>query len=161
MQPKYLALLQTLHRYDIRFIVVGGVAAILEGAPITTLDVDIVFEKEAENIQRLANALASIHARYRDPAGRHIEPTADRLSRYRVNLLQTDFGPLDILESIGHKLTYTDLTEHTHQRTLADLQIRVLDLAKLIEVKEIANREKDRAVLPVLRRTLEMRQSHD
>jgi hypothetical protein len=40
---------------------------------------------------------------------------------------------------------------------VAELQVRSLTLSKLIELKEMADRDKDRAMLPVLRRTLEMR----
>lgn len=35
--------------------------------------------------------------------------------------------------------------------------VRVLELAAVIETKEQANRDKDRAVLPVLRQTLAMK----
>ena len=40
---------------------------------------------------------------------------------------------------------------------LAGLRVRVLSLDRVIATKEHAGREKDRAVLPVLRRTLEMK----
>jgi hypothetical protein len=49
----FLAAIRTLTEYAVDFIVVGGVAAVLEGAPISTFDLDIVHFREVENVQRL------------------------------------------------------------------------------------------------------------
>ncbi|MCP3962385.1 MAG: hypothetical protein GY719_31465 [bacterium] len=155
-KPRYFQLLQLLSSHDVDFIVVGGVAAILEGAPITTLDLDIVYERSGENLERLMEVLRTVKASYRDPAGRHIVPTVDRLATNRMNLLKTDLGPLDVIASISGA-DYEDLLESTRTRQVAELRLQVLELAKVIETKELANRDKDRAVLPVLRKTLELK----
>lgn len=159
MRPRFLELLRLLAHQEIDFIVVGGVAAILEGVPITTLDLYILYDREPQNLKRLLTALQAVHARYRDPAGRHIEPTIERLATLRQNLLQTDLGPLDVLSEIGAHSTYQNLLPYTRVREVADLQIRVLELAQVIETKEQAGRDKDLAMLPVLRRTLELRRN--
>jgi len=138
-------------------LVVGGVAAQLEGAPILTLDLDILFDKSPENFSRLLGALGELKARYRDPAGRHIEPDLGKLETHRMHLLLTDLGALDLLGSIGNGLTYQDLAGRTVTYELGQDRVRVLELAAVIEMKKYANREKDRAVLPVLQRTLEMK----
>jgi hypothetical protein len=39
---RFLEILKVLSRHQVEFILVGGVAAILEGAPVSTLDLDIV-----------------------------------------------------------------------------------------------------------------------
>ncbi len=62
-----------------------------------------------------------------------------------------------MLSTIGAGLTYQDLVGRTHAYELGDLEVRVLELAAVIETKEQANRDKDRAVLPVLRQTLAMK----
>jgi hypothetical protein len=87
--PKLLDLLRVLSEHCVDFIVVGGVAAIVEGAPITTLDLDIVCERSDENLQRLVDALDSINARYRDPAGRHIVADLRRISSTHTSLLRS------------------------------------------------------------------------
>lgn len=156
-RPRYLELLRVLSQHQVDFIVVGGVAAILEGAPISTLDLDVVYDRSSENLGRLAVALEAVHARYRDPAGRRIVPNIERLASFKLSLLLTDLGPLDVLATIGDGLAYPDLLAFSKPRDIHELAIRVLDLGKLIELKEHANRDKDRAVLPVLRRTLELR----
>ncbi|HEX3528028.1 MAG TPA: hypothetical protein VH988_13270 [Thermoanaerobaculia bacterium] len=154
---KFLGLLRVLLRHGVDFFVVGGVAAQLEGAPILTLDLDILFDKAPENLSRLLSALHELKARYRDPAGRHIEPDIDKLKTHRMHLLLTELGALDLLGSIGNGLTYQDLAGRTVVYALGQERVHVLELAAVIEMKRFANRDKDRAVLPVLQRTLEMK----
>lgn len=151
---RFLGLIRALLRHKVDFIVVGGVAALLEGAPIVTLDLDVLFDRAPENVVRLLAALQDLHARYRDPAGRHIEPDVEKLATLRMHLLRTDLGPLDVLGVIGSGLTYQDLLGRTLEHDLQGTRVRVLDLAAVIETKEQANRDKDRAALPVLRQTL-------
>lgn len=159
MVANYLRLLETLADHGVDFIVVGGVAAVLEGAPITTLDLDVVHSGDAANLGRLERCLKAIGARYRDPAGRRMEPTPERLATLKTHLLLTDLGPLDIMTEIGAGSTYGDLLPASHAREVAGFRVMVLGLARVIETKEQANRDKDRAMLPVLRSTLKLRSS--
>jgi hypothetical protein len=69
------ALIQALLAANIEFIVVGGAAAVLHGAPITTQDLDIVHRRTAENVQRLSQLLAELDARFR---GRDLRPKYSR-----------------------------------------------------------------------------------
>jgi hypothetical protein len=154
---RFLGLLRALLRHGVDFVVVGGVAAQLEGAPILTFDLDVLYDKNPENLDRLLTALRELKARYRDPAGRHIEPDAEKLATLRLHLLLTELGALDVLGSIGNGLTYQDLLGRTLSYQLGESEVRVLELAAVIETKEQANRDKDRAALPVLRQTLAMK----
>lgn len=154
---RFLGLLRVLLHHGVDFLVVGGVAAQLEGAPILTLDLDVLYDKAPENLDRLLVALQEIKAHYRDPAGRHIEPDRGKLETMRMHLLLTDLGALDVLAAIGAGLTYQDLLGRTVSYDLAGAQVRVLELAAVILTKEQADRDKDRAVLPVLRQTLAMK----
>ena len=154
---RFLEQLRILVRHDVDFIVVGGVAAVFEGAPIVTLDLDIVYHPADQNISRLAAALKEINAVYNDPAGRTIVPDITKLATINVHLLVTDLGGLDILRSIAKELEYEDLLDRSSEYELAGMRLRVLSLEAIIESKEYADREKDRAVLPILRRTLELK----
>lgn len=155
MRPRYLELLTALSAHRVSFIVVGGVAAILEGAPVTTLDLDILLDAAPANLARLQACLEEVDAHYRDPAGRDLRPTSERLETLRLHRLLTAFGPLDVLTEVGSGSRYEDLLRRTHLRSVGSLQVRVLDLEALIETKKQAGRDKDRAVLPILVRTLE------
>ena len=117
----------------------------------------MLYDKTPENLGRVLAALRELRARYRDPAGRHIEPDMAKLETLRTHLLLTDLGALDVLNAIGNSLTYRDLVGRTVEYELGELRVRVLELAAVIETKEQANREKDRAVMPVLRQTLKMK----
>lgn len=157
MSVKYLELLETLSAHGVDFIVVGGVAAVLEGAPVSTLDLDILYDTRPDNLERLLAALRALGARFRDPAGRDLRPDLERLRTLRMGLLHTDLGPLDILARIGEDEAFGDLLEASVECRVGNLRLHVLGLAKLIEIKETTGRDKDRAILPVLRRTLELR----
>lgn len=154
---RFLDILQVLIRHSVEFIVVGGVAAIVEGAPVSTFDLDIVARPTEENRERILAALDELNARYLDPAGRHILPDRTKLETLRLHRLLTDFGTLDVMDRIGHGSSYEDLLEHTSLREVSGMAVRILGLEMIIRSKEEANREKDRAALPVLRRTLQLK----
>jgi len=155
VKPDFFELFRALNSAEVEHVVVGGVAAILEGAPIATLDLDIVYRPDRDNLQRLVTLLDKLEARYRDPARREIRPTVDRLENNEVNLLNTNLGPLDAMQRIGASWSWDDVVERSHVVQVGGLEVRVLDLASIIESKLVADRDKDRAMLPVLRRTLE------
>lgn len=154
MKPDFFELFRALDGAEVEHVVVGGVAAILEGAPIATLDLDIVYRPDRDNLHRFVTLLEKLEAHYRDPAGREIQPTIDRLENNEVNLLETNLGPLDAMQRIGANWSWDDVVERSHVVKVGGLEVRVLDLASIIESKLVADRDKDRAMLPVLRRTL-------
>src|SRR6185436_942246 len=156
--PEFTEILKVLSRHEVEYILVGGLAAIVQGAPVFTLDLDIVFLKTAENLPRLLASLQEIDARYVDPAGRHIVHDADKLASFRMHQLVTSLGPLDVMETIGDGMSYADLVNNTQVSEVAGVNVRVLRLETIILSKEQANRDKDRATLHVLRQTLRMKQ---
>ena len=59
-------LLETLATSDVELIVVGLLAAVAQGAPVTTHDLDIVHRRTPENIAKLLDVLVNkLDARYR------------------------------------------------------------------------------------------------
>jgi predicted nucleotidyltransferase len=145
-----------LRDHGVEFIVVGGIAAVLEGVALNTFDLDLVHSREPDNISCLLVALDSLSATYRAQPERALKPNASHLSSPGHQLLMTRYGPLDVLGSIGHSRTYQDLLPHAHQIEVAEgLRVLVLNLETLIAVKEEVAGEKDLAVLPIMRRTLE------
>jgi len=146
--------IECLCAHDVAFIVVGGVAAVLNGAPISTFDLDIVHERTPENVTRLMVALAALDARYRDPAGRVLRPRADAIAGDGHHLLLTNCGPLDVLGRIGDGEGFEALQVETRLHRLGERDVPVLNLSGLIRTKKAAGRAKDLAVLPILMRTL-------
>jgi len=148
------ALLEGLVDAGIEFILVGGLAAVAQGAPITTMDVDIVHRQTAENIAKLLDFLKSIDAYHRRLDDKVIEPTAEHISGRGHALFTTRFGPLDILAIIEEGQSYEDLIDYTVEIEFRGHTVRVLDLEMLVRLKKSAKDPKDNERLPVLEETL-------
>jgi hypothetical protein len=158
-RPNFAAILQALLGHKVEFIVVGGVGAVLQGAPITTFDLDIVHSTGPANVERLLAALDSLDACYRMHLDGRIKPQASHLASTGHQLLMTRHGPLDLSGAIGHGHPYSELIQKTIAVQIGEgVTVPVLELATLISVKEETAGEKDRAVLPILRQTLRERQ---
>lgn len=153
-ETSFVEILRRLETSKAQFIVVGGVAAALNGAPVQTYDVDLVYSRNPDNIQRLLSVLESLDTVFRLQPERRLRPAASHLAASgRLNLL-TRSGPLD-LATIGKNLGYEDLLPHSSEMDIgAGIRIRVLNLEMLIALKEQLANEKDIAVLPILRQTL-------
>ncbi len=152
--PRFKDALEIFARYDVELIVVGGVAAVLGGAPVATFDLDVVHARNAANLERLRAALDGMDARYRDPAGRPLRPDTPALAGPGHHLLMTRCGPVDLLGAVGRGRSYEDLLPDAPAIELGGLSVRVLGLAALIRTKEETGRDKDRAVLGLLRKAL-------
>ncbi len=154
---RFVDILERFAAHGVEFIVVGMTAGILGGAPVTTLDVDVVHRRTAENVDRLLAALGELQAEYRhDP--RKLTPKASHLIGPGHQLLTTIHGDLDCLGTIDGGKAYDDLLGTTREIVLSSgAAIRILDLPALIEIKRRAGRPKDLAVLPLLEATLDER----
>lgn len=151
----FAAILEVLSRHDVKFIVVGGVAAALHGSPSSTFDLDIVHARDDANVRRLLGALEELDAVYRMQPERRLRPNLSHLSARGHNLLPTKFGALDILGTIGRANSYDELSTHVNEFRLTEhLTIAVMDLTTQIAVKREVNGPKDRAQIPILEELL-------
>jgi len=147
-------LLERLHDAGVEFVLVGGLAAVSQGAPVTTFDVDIVHRIDGENVSRLLTLLASLNARHRGQGDRVLAPTEADLTAGGHCLLITDLGPLDVLGTIEGGRRYEDLLEETVEVPFRARTIRVLRLELLVELKRQSSLPEDRERLTVLEATL-------
>ncbi len=151
-------LLQALTSHGVRFVLVGGFAAVIHGSPYVTFDLDITPEDSQRNLERLSRCLSDIHARIYtevEPEGLPFAQDAASLAAVRLWNLITDFGRLDIVfEPTGTK-GFKDLTQDAVRIKIEGADIDVASLADVVRSKESAGRDRDRLVLPVLRRMLE------
>lgn len=143
-KPDFLAILQTLVAHCVDFLVVGGVCAVLHGAPIATFDLDLVHSRHPDNIQRLS-ALEALEAHYRTL--KDLKPDASHLSSAGHQLLLTCFGLLDILGEIGNGRGYGELLRDSVEMNVEpETAIRLLSLEALIRIKEETARDKNNVV---------------
>jgi hypothetical protein len=152
-------LVATLRRFtesSVQFIVVGGVAAVLHGAPVQTFDLDLVYSREPANIDRILSVLEDLEAVFRIQPERRLRPGGSHLAAGRHLNLVTRFGPLDLLATIGQDAGFPELLPYSEEMDVGPgVRIRVLSLEMIVSTKEKVASEKDLAVLPILRRTLD------
>jgi hypothetical protein len=143
-------LLRRLVGAGVEFIVVGGAAAVLHGAPITTEDLDIVHRRTPENVSRLKNLLQELNAHVRELANRQLVPQESAFLGEGHVLLSTRLGPLDCLGALVDGRGFEELVSHSESFADEGSEFRVLDLSTLIDIKTKTGRAKDRLMLPVL-----------
>ncbi len=156
MSSTFTKTLELLIDGGVELVVVGMASAIAQGAPLTTMDLDIVHRRTPENVERLLKVLTAIDAVYRTDR-RGIPPGREALLGAGHQLLRTRVGIVDCLGTMalgGVDLGYEDLLARSISLRLDGREILVLSLEAYIEAKRGAGRPKDLAVLPTLEATL-------
>jgi len=142
-----------LVEHRVAFIIVGGMAAVLQGAPVHTIDLDIVYARTEENIECLMAALRELEATFRTDA-RRLVPNETHLRSAGHKLLQTRHGVLDVLGTIEENTGYDDLLPDIDLLDLGGFVVQVISLPRLVKIKRSLSRPKDRAMLIILEATL-------
>jgi hypothetical protein len=154
-EGRLFATLRTLVEGEVQFILVGGLAAVLHGASLTTFDVDVVYSTGAANVERILRCLESLDAGFRLQPDRRLKPDRSHITRRGHLNPITRLGALDLPGTIGEGLGYEELLPRSTEMDIGgDVVIRVPDLETIIATKEQVGDEKDLASLPILRRTL-------
>jgi hypothetical protein len=120
-------------------IVVGMAAAVIQGAPTMTWDLDVVHHRTPDNVERLLRVLDDIDAVARGDTCR-LRPNASHLMGPGHILLETRFGDFDCLGAIDGSRAYEDLLEGSVQLELDGRQLRVIGLGELLQIKKRAGR---------------------
>lgn len=145
-------LLRLLLDAEIEHVVVGGVAAIAWGASELTRDLDIVIPYSAERIAALLTALAPHRPKHATrPDLGVIRDSPDRLATFRMLLIDTDLGRLDVLPRCEPVGDYTRLCSRAASMQLDDGEHLIIALDDLIAVKDHVGRPKDVLVAAQLR----------
>jgi predicted nucleotidyltransferase len=144
-------LLVLLQDAGVSFVVIGGVAAISHGATTLTRDLDIAAPLTTDNLERLMAALRPYHPKHvtRPDLG-EIQDSIARLSEFRLLLIDTDLGRLDVLREVQPLGPFEQLMT-VEMELVPGRRFRVLSLEQLIEVKAFVGRPKDRVVEMELR----------
>jgi hypothetical protein len=147
-----------LDRHSVQYVLIGGLAAVLHGSPLPTLDADVCPSTDPENLERLAAALEELDARIRtsnDPGGVPFPRHASFLGGVELLNLVTRLGDLDLALKPAGTTGFAELAPNAVPMTIRGVTVRVAALEDVIRSKEAANRPKDRRSLPVLRQLLE------
>jgi hypothetical protein len=152
MAADLTTLLERLLEAEVEFVLVGGLAAVVQGAPVTTFDVDVVHRRTKENVDRLVAFLTKIGA----------PPLPPRRSAWLGpghSLFMTDLGPLDALGAIEGGADYDQLLPESLALPIAGRALHVLSLAKIVALKRASSDPKDKLRLQVLEAVLQRRRA--
>ena len=145
------ALLSTLDRSRVEYIVVGGAAAIAHGSARFTQDLDIVYSRSPENLDRLVAALRDLKPYLRGaPPGLPFTWDRETLSHGLNFTLETSLGPIDLFGEIPGGGTYADLVHSSVELRLFAGATKCLSLEQLIRAKRAAGRPRDLEALAEL-----------
>jgi hypothetical protein len=158
MDPNFREILPLLVRNNVRFILIGGGAAITHGLARTTYDVDVVYARDAENIRNLVAALKP-HQPYLRGAPPSLPFRWDEQTiQAGLNFtLTTTLGSLDTLGEVSGGGTYEQLLPFSEEVETFGITCRVVTLERLIQLKRAAGRPKDLEVIAELQALLEER----
>jgi hypothetical protein len=144
-------LLTALQNANVQFCVIGGVAAIAHGALTPTHDLDIAAPMTVDNLARLLTALAPHRPKHATrPDLGVITASAEELTRFRLLLLDTDLGRLDVLKHVEPIGEFEQLRS-SPMPIVGEQSVAVIDLDQLIEIKAHLRRPKDKIVEVELR----------
>jgi predicted nucleotidyltransferase len=144
-------LLRALYDNDVQFVIVGGVAATIHGSSRLTTDLDVVYGRSSENLQRIVDALAPLNPYLRGaPRGLPFRFDAKTLHAGLNFTLQTDAGPIDLLGEMPGCGGFSRIVESMVYVELFGLRCRCVDLDTLIAAKRAAGRPKDLEVVAEL-----------
>lgn len=146
-----LGALRVLLDHRVRFIVIGGVAGAAHGSPLITQDLDICYDRNPDNLKRLAAALQELHAKLRgvdDDVPFILD--AKTLKAGDHFTFVTDAGDLDVMGTPAGSAGYEDLAAEAMETELDGLRVLVASLDDLMAMKRAARRPKDLAALEIL-----------
>ena len=153
-------IITVLAKHRVSYVMIGALAARLQGFPRMTADIDITPEHEPRNLDRLAKALRELEARvYTEsvPEGLAFDFTGQSLGGSALWNLVTTAGRMDIAFRPSGTEGYVDLVKSAEKLDAFGAKLVVASLTDIIRSKIAANRPQDRDDVPVLRAVIEKR----
>lgn len=147
-------LVRVLAEHDVRYVLIGALAARLQGFPRLTADMDITPDTDRGNVERLAAALRALDARVLTegvPGGLTFDCSSVTLSRADLWSLVTDAGRIDVVFTPAGTEGYADLRGSAVRFDVFGVTLEVAALDDIIRSKTASDRPQDRQDVPVLR----------
>jgi hypothetical protein len=134
------AFLKALHEQEIKFMLIGAMAAIEQGAPLMTVDYDFWVKLPERQYVRLLSIIQRLGGTVRAQTLYELSDGTQVNAVFQPNGLRS----------------FDTEWKGTREGKLEGVSIRILPLARVIASKRAANRDKDVAVMPILERTLRL-----
>lgn len=146
-----IELIGALVRAGVDFVVIGGVAVVVQASPRFTRDLDISYATDTANLERLGALLVALGARLRGvEEDLPFTPDARTLRHAQMLTLTTRDGDLDLLVDAPGSPGYPALRRHADVVNLDGHPVRIASLEDLIEMKRAAGRPQDETDLESL-----------
>jgi predicted nucleotidyltransferase len=142
-RPLLATLARLLSETKLEAVVIGNAGAALQGAPVTTIDVDFLFRGTAGNVRKLKRLATALGATIYRP----FYPASGMFRLHR----DSDNMQVDFMQTIDGIRSFEGLRARASRVELGGHELLVASLADIIKSKEAAGRPKDLAVLPLLR----------
>lgn len=137
-------IIAALVRADVRFVVIGGVAATVQGSARFTNDIDICYDTAPDNVERLVELLAGWNAYLRGiEQGLPFVMDAKAFRITPVMTLTTDVGDIDVLDVVPGVGDFSAVLKASEVVEIGDVEFRSLELDALIASKRTSGRPKD------------------
>ena len=160
----YEKILRALGKEKIKFLVVGGLAVNFHGYSRLTVDMDIIILLEKANIKKLLNVIKTFGLKPRVPV--NVEDFADARKRHdwikNKNMKafalcnpENSFEHLDIV--IEQSLDFKENYKRKMIIREGALQIPVISIKDLLEMKKRAGRDRDKIDILALRKIQELK----
>src|SRR5438094_435359 len=155
-ETKFREILSLFTQQQIRFILIGGLAGMAHGNARATLDVDVVYARDHENIRRIVSALKPYRPYLRGaPPGLPFVLDEKTVQMGLNFTLTTALGDLDLLGEVAGAGNYEQLLPHSIEIELFGVNCRCASLERLIQMKRAAGRPKDLEAIAELQALLE------
>ncbi len=155
--PKFdpIGILTALERRRVSFIVIGGLARVIQGTGEVTRGIDIVPSLKPENLRRLEAALHDLDARQADGTAPSLEETG--AANEPVLALMTDRGEVKVVPLPAGTRGYDDLRRAATREPLGSgIRPSVASVGDLARMISAVGREDDIAKLMAMRRIAEL-----
>jgi hypothetical protein len=138
-------ILRALAEHDVDYVLIGGLAVQTHGHVRTTNDADLIPAPNPANLERLAAALRSLGARVLNPGEETTEIDAKMLPRATIWQFVTRDGGIDVMHEVPGGRSYDELREGALHVQLGDIDVPVVSLDDLIQMKLARGRPIDLA----------------
>lgn len=137
-------LVRALVDAGVDFVIVGGIAVVLQAMPRFTKDLDICYSTEQDNLDRLGGVLTGVNARLRGiPEEIPFVPDGQALRHTQILCLTTRDGDIDLLVDPDGAPAYEVLRERADIFELGGQKVRIASIEDMLSMKRAASRPQD------------------
>ncbi len=151
-------ILKILNAHKVKYVVIGGTAAIAQGSAHLTFDFDFCYATDNNNLENIVKALKPFHPNLRG-ADKDLPFIFDaKTLKMGLNFtFTTDIGDIDLLGEITELGNYDEVMKFSEIIELYGMQCNVLTIEGLIKSKKATARQKDEAIIKELEALQEIR----